>query len=298
MKLLQSVAIAALVAGLAAPSVLALDFGGGATVTGTFELEYNDFNSSTSQTLGYGEVDISFGNPDGGFGGFVGFDAFVLEDESATAFYGALTFAGGFGKFQIGVPRTALDDYIGTPEVGGSKLVDLELSIATGSVLPVLYLGEDFDPPVGLRYDGNFGAAKVGFSYHQVDDTDLLAVGMNYELGQIVVRAGLEHARDSGSSATSYFLGAEGEFGALKTGVLLADSELLVDARTAKLYAVYTPIDGLDLTGTYIAIDQSSTSDLFGLGARYTFGQGLFVEAGALDGKLTEAYNVSVGVNF
>ena len=298
MKLLQSVAIAALVAGLAAPSVLALDFGGGATVTGTFELEYSDFSSSDSETLGYGEVDISFGNPDGGFGGFVGFDAFVLDDESATAFYGALSFSGGFGKFQIGVPRTALDDYIGTPEVGGSKLVDLTLSAATGSLLPVVYLGEDVKPPVGLRYDGSFGAAKVGFSYHSVEDTDLVAVGVNYELGQMMVRAGLEHASDSGGSGTSYFLGAEGDFGAVRAGVMLADSEVLVDARTAKLYAVFTPFDGLDLTGTYIAIDQSSSSDIFGLGARYTFGQGIFVEAGALDGDFAEGYNLSVGVDF
>ncbi len=298
MNFLQSVTVAALATGLAATSAFALDFGSGVSVTGTFELEYNDIESSGSDTLGYGEVDISFGQPGGGFGGFVGFDAYTLDSDSETAFYGALSYSGGFGTFQIGVPRNAMDDYIGTPEVGGSKLIDLQLSLVTGSVLPVVYLGQDIDTPAGFRYDGAFGAVKVGFSYHSVDDTDLMTAGMNYELGQVVLRTGIEHAEDSSAGATNYFLGAEGTFGAVKAGVLFSDVSILANAESAKFYAVYSPFDGLDLTGTYLTVDQGTNTDLFGVAGRYTFQQGVFVEAGALAGNSNDAYNLSLGVKF
>jgi len=149
-----------------ASPALALDFGNGFFVTGTAELEYAS-SDSDSDTLGYADVDLGYKSASG-FGGFIGVETFsTLEDDySETAFYGALTYSGSFGEVQIGAPRNALDSYLRAPIVGNLQLLDLSLyGGVTGSLMPFLYLGEQIEAPLGLRYDGEFGAVSVGVSY-------------------------------------------------------------------------------------------------------------------------------------
>lgn len=302
MKLNTSAAVAALVTGLAAPA-LALDFGDGFYATGEFELEYLDGSGlgTSGETLAYGEVDIGFEQEAGGIGAFIGFDAFSFDNDDEVAVYGALTYSGSFGKIQIGVPRAALEDYIETPDLGGSALLDLELSPFNGSFLPLSYLANTNDTPVGLRYDGSFGAAKVGVSYHSFNDADIVDAAVNYQLGQVELRAGLENISGSGFSETSYFIGAEGEFAQVVAGLMYGNIGVLGDTETVQLYATYSPIDALDLTATYVSISNMGTSeDLYGIAANYTFSQGIYVEAGYVDGNAFggELYNASLGVKF
>lgn len=293
-------AIAALMLSTASPA-LALDFGNGFYVTGDIELEYMDGSSFSGETIGYGSVDIGYEQAGGGFGGFVGFDALTFDSQSESAIYGALSYSGGFGKIQIGVPRNALDDYIETPDVGGSALFNLELSQLSGSLLPIAYLVSTSDTPVGLRYDGSFGAANVGVSYHSVEDVEIVDLGLNYQLGKVELRAGAEHLSNGGSSETSYFLGAEGEIGPVVAGLLYGNVGVVGNAETIKLYATYSPIEALDLTATYISFNTGGPSqDLYGLAANYSVYQGIYVEAGYLDasGSSDSIFNASLGVKF
>lgn len=286
---------------LAAPT-FALDFGSGFYTTGEFELEYLDSTgSSGSETLGYGSFDIGYEQSGGGFGGFVGVEAINFSSQSETAFYGALTYSGSFGKFQIGAPRNALDDYINTPQIGGERLFDFELAVASGSIIPQFTLFSTTDTPVGLRYDGTFGAAKVGVSLHRIESADILDVGVNYQLGNTLLRGGFEHARSNGSDGTNYYLGAEASFGKVDAGIMLAKFELSGNGNAAKLYATYSPIEALDLTATYLTASSSGSDNTFyGLNADYTFGQGVYVQGGILDGNSfgDALYNVSLGVKF
>lgn len=292
-------AIAALMLSTASPA-LALDFGNGFYATGEVELEYVDASGINGETVTYGKFDIGYEQVGGGFGGFIGIDALAFDDEKETALYGALTYSGGFGKIQIGVPRPAVDDYIGTPDLGGSVLFDLELSQLGGSILPILYLTSTLDAPVGLRYDGSFGAAKVGLSYHSVEEADVVDLGVNYQLGKVLLRGGAEHISSGSESQTSYFVGAEGELGPVVAGVLFSDINSIGTAQSTQVYATYSPIEALDLTATYLSLSGGSNLEVYGLAANYTFAQGVYVEAGYLDANAFggEIYSASLGVKF
>jgi Gram-negative porin len=301
MRYLGTTAIAALVTGLAAPAALALDFGNGFSLNGEVELEYIDGSGDFNETLGYGSVDLVWQQDGGGFGAFVGLDAYAQDNDNVSSWYGALTYSGSFGKVQIGAPRNALDDYIDTPEVGGLRFLDLELGALGGSYLPFITLVSNTETPVGLRYDGVFGDAKVGVSYLTVEGTDFLDLGASYQIGNTVLRAGVEQARDTGLEATAYFLGAETTIGPVLAGVMFSDSELLGNVRATKLYATYSPIAPLDLTATYLSAGNGGSSDEFyGLNADYTFGQGVYVQGGVLgvSGSSNQIYNLSLGMKF
>jgi hypothetical protein len=292
--------ITALMLSAASPA-LALDFGSGFYATGEFELEYIDGSGFSGETFGYGKADIGYEQEGGGFGGFVGFDAFAFDDQQESAFYGALTYSGSFGKIQVGAPRNALDDYIGTPDLGGSSLFDLQLSQAKGSIIPILYLGSNIDTPVGLRYDGSFGAAKVGISYHSIDTLDIVDIGVNYQIGQVSLRAGAEQGSDGGFSDTSYFIGAEGEIGPVVAGLMYGDLGIIGNASTVQVYATYSPIEALDLTATYMSLDSGGPIlDIYGIAAKYTVYQGVYVEGGYLDGDnfTGDLFSASLGVKF
>lgn len=277
----------------------ALDFGNGFSTTGEFELEYSNRTDSLSDTLGYAKFDIAYENASG-FGGFVGVDAFNGFSQNELAGYGALSYSGSFGKIQIGAPRAAMDDYIAVPEFGGSRAFDLTLGIATDSYVTNANLLGDSETPLGLRYDGTFGDTKLGVSYHKVDDVNVLGMGANYSFGQVTLRGGLEHVETGGFKQTNYSLGAEGAVGPVTTGVLFTKyNAFAVDSRLAQLYAVYSPIDRLNLTGNVIMIDDTSFRSGYGLSAQYTLPQGAYVEAGIGDGaKLSREYNLSLGLKF
>jgi hypothetical protein len=279
----------------------ALEFGNGFTATGEFELEYFDSSGGGSgETLGYATADIGYQQPAGGFGGFIGFDAFAIDGDQEIALYGALSYSGGFGKLQFGVPRPANDDYLDTPNLGGLRYYELLFGNFANSAVTREYLLADTDVPVGLRYDGVFGATKVGASYHRIEDTDVFDIAANHQIGNTVLRAGIEHLSGSGNDATTFSLGAEAAFGPVNAGVLFTDASDITGQRAAQLYAVYSPISNLNLTGTYWAVNGGSgTNSIYGLAADYTFSQGAYVEGGIADGDGTDAiYNVSLGLKF
>lgn len=292
--------VAALMISAAAPA-MALEFGPGFYANGKFALEYLDSGSSSGSTFGFADADIGYEQEGGGFGAFVGLLGFQSEGESVTSLYGAISYSGDFGKIQIGAPRNAIDDYFKTPDIGGSSLLGLEVGQLSGSILPLAALQSD-ETPLGLRYDGSFGAIKLGVSYHVIDDLDVVVVAMNYQLGETVLRAGAENLSGDGFSETSYFLGAEGKLGPVTGGIVFADLGV-IGVTSTQVYAVYSPIEALDLTATYLAIkpEGGSTQDGYGLDAKYTFNPGVYVGAGYLGnlfGSSSDAYTLALGIEF
>jgi hypothetical protein len=292
--------LVSLLALVTAAPAQALDFGDGWSTTGEFELEAYH-SSGDTETIGYGTADLAYQQPAGGFGAFVGFDAVSTGGDNESALYGALSYSGGFGKVQVGVPRAVLDDYVDTPSLAGLRIFDLGFGGVTGSIVTQAYLLQDSDVPVGLRYDGTFGDAKLGVSYHRIEDADVLDLAVNYQLGAALLRGGIEHVNDSGSSATAYHIGAEGSFGPVTAGLMYSDSEDFFSARILKGYATYSPIDKLNLTGSIWSFDQGgSNGTIYGVAADYTFAQGIYLEGGVADGtnSTDTIVNASLGLKF
>lgn len=272
----------------------------GVYTKGFVELEYFG-GSGTSETLGIANVDFGIAPSAGGFGFDVGVEAVSIGGSDEAAIYGALSYSGGFGKIAIGAPRPVIDDYVGVPSLAGTEFLDIAiLSNFDGSIVSRAYLLSDSDTPLGLRYDGAFGSSTIGASYHSIENTDVINLAANYRLGDATLRGGVEHLRDGGASATSYFLGADQQFGQINAGVLYSHVGAAGDADALQLYATYKPLDQLALTANLATVDLGgSSSTLYGLSADYNFNQGAYVQAGVADGNSSSSvYNLSLGLKF
>ena len=295
--------------GYSIPAIICVGFAGpvaaqsaadGFYTNGVVELEYFD-GSGPSDTLGYANADFGITPSAGGFGFDLGVEALSIDGADDAALYGALSYSGGFGKVQIGAPRAVIDDYVAVPTLGGLEFFDLSLASAfDGSAVSRAYLLSGSDAPLGLRYDGTFGTTRLGASYHSIEGTDVINLAANYRIGEATLRGAVEHLRDDGGSATSYFLGAESQLGPVNAGILYSNLGASGDAEALRLYATYKPIDQLALTANVAAVDTgSSNSTLYGLSADYTFNQGVYVQAGVADGNSsTSVYNLSLGLKF
>ena len=300
MKILGTASVLALL-GSVAP-VMALDIGGGFSLTGKLEYEHLS-TKTTDQSFALLNADLSYENASG-FGGFIGVHG-ISFGSSAESLYGALSYSGDFGKIQIGAPRNALDDYVNAPALAGLDYLDLQLGTFTGSLLPVQMLMSNTNSAAGIRYDGNFGGARVGVSYHDLDGGQVLDVAVNYSFGETIVKAGGEHVNGSGISASSFFVGAEHDFGQVTAGAILGSTDIISsNVRSVSLYAIYSPTDRLDLTATALHVNGSmGDGTLYGIAANYDLTNGVFVEAGYMGssggvGFGGDIAGLSVGVKF
>lgn len=300
MKHLGTASTLALIS-LSAP-IMALDLGGGFSLMGNLEFEYLG-DGSSDQTYGILDADLVYEHASG-FGGFIGVDAISGSGPVEEAIYGALTYSGSFGKIQIGAPRNALDDYVSAPAIGGVDVLDFSLGGFSGSALPpALMFGNESS--TGLRYDGTFGAANVGVSYHDVDDARILDAAMTYGFGETTVMAGMEHISSSGMDGSAYFLGVEHNFGQVTAGAILGRSDLIggdVDSVTG--YAVFSATERLDLTATVLSLSSAGPNgEIYGLAANYDVTDVVYVEAGYLKstdgfGSSDDFFSVSLGIDF
>jgi len=105
------------------------------------------------------------------------------------------------------------------------------------------------------------------------------------------------------ASDSSYFLGAEHDFGQVTAGAIPGNSELIGDARTVQAHAVYSPTARLELTGNLLHAEVSGTNfDVYGVDANFDLTDIAYVEVGYLGGDLlgsgADMYTVSLGINF
>ncbi|MCX7646532.1 MAG: hypothetical protein N2Z62_14715 [Rhodobacteraceae bacterium] len=290
----------------AAKAEVSLGFG---TATGYAELEYV-FDDDFDQT--FLNADLSFSTAAGAFGSApaLGFDAalraFATEDDSFHAIYGALTYTTAFGKVSIGVPRPAIADMIRFPPIGGIRTFELELGL-TESIAERVYLTDDTDPPLGLRYDGRFGDLSVGVSWNHFDEggteADVYDVVLRYDFDSIAVYAAAEHLDVSGgASDTDYLLGFEGDFSGgsapIRAGAALFDRDAFIfaDVQGARGYLTYMPTDRIDLTGSLLVAEGDA---IYGIDMTYRFYRGAYAGLGVADGDdLDTTYQVSLGWKF
>lgn len=291
-----------LCAGFAAPA-FAQNAPDGFYTNGYAELSYFNGSGSNGDLLGYSEATIGY-NTSSGFGAEIGVDAIISEGDDETAIYGALVYQSSFGKLSFGVPRAAMDAYLGgVPTVAGAVPFNIgQVGLTKRSVITSSYLFSNPDAPVGLRYDGTFGSTNVGASYHRFNDADVFDIAANYQLGGTTLTGALEHISGSGTSDTRYFLGAETKFGQVSAGVLWSGNYALGNDAAIEAYAKFKPLDQLELSATALNTDiGSGASTVFGLSADYSISQGAYVQAGVADtfnSSSDTAVNLALGLRF
>jgi hypothetical protein len=289
-------------AGFASP-LMAQSAQEGFSTNGYAELSFFHSGSGDNQTLGYSEATIGY-TTSSGFGAEVGVDALINDGNSDSALYGAVTYQSSFGKLSFGVPRAAVDAYLqSVPSVGGMTAFKVgSLGLTRRSAITTDYLLSSGDTPIGLRYDGTFGATNVGASYHSYRDADVYDAAANFELGQTTLTGAIEHIVQNGDSDTRYFLGAESKFGQVTAGVLWSGNYALSNDAAIEAYAKFKPLDQLELSATALNTDVGSgVSTVYGLSADYTFSQGAYVQAGVADtfnSSSDTAVNLALGLRF
>jgi hypothetical protein len=287
-----------------ATSAAAQSVDGGFYTNGYAELSYSDGAGTDSETLGVTETTLGYTDPNSGFGFELGIDAIVGEGDDEAAIYGAGTYQSSFGKLSLGAPRPALDAYLSNvPDVAGLQFLNFgTLGLTKRSLISSSYLLGNEGVPVGLRYDGTFGATNIGASYHRFDDADVFNLAGNYQFGQTTLTGAIEHVSDSGFDETRYFLGVESKFGQVTAGLLYSGNFVFSDDAAVEAYAKFKPLDQLELTASALNLDTGSgSSTLYGLEADYTLNQGIYLKAGVaddLESGSDTAYNLGLGLRF
>ncbi|MCA0273697.1 MAG: hypothetical protein LCH69_16770 [Proteobacteria bacterium] len=271
----------------------------GIDASGTVELEYSS-DGNTDFALLYGDADMSysFDGSGRGLGLDLGLTGYLGDDPfNDVAVFVALSYSTDFGKFSFGMPRNASSGMSRMPEIGGTQAVGFAQKAFLGDLPLTDYLAND-DPFLGLRYDGDFGAVKTAVSAHRTrSDTNLVDAALTYTGGFLFAGGSLQYFDlDNGTDGTTLHgeIGAATDFYEAGIGVTSGDTAL-PDAWQA--WAMYRPIDNLDLTAS--VLDPDGASAIWGLSAKYGVMQGGYLQGGVSDSKNADArWDVSVGFNF
>ncbi|MBC7137719.1 MAG: hypothetical protein H5U17_03055 [Defluviimonas sp.] len=254
----------------------------------------------------FGDLSFGFVPAGGGLGadfGLVGYDSSEADELVA---YGALSFALGGGRMQVGAPRAVLDDFMDIPPLGGSRFLDIGLGMLTSSFVSSHALLEG-QTPYGLRYDTSAGALDLAASAHGFGGDDAAAVDLAaaYRLGAVTLSAGAEHADGEGldgeeADGFNLILGGKAEAGKFGGGLYYSTLERPDDIEAWTAYGTWRPLEPLEVTGSLVTARASGEeATLFGVSADYNFAQGAYLQGGFLDGDDQDAtYDLSLGWKF
>lgn len=208
---------------------------------------------------------------------------------------GSIYYDSSYGRFSVGLPGAALDDYITAPSIGGSKLLGLELGTPFGSLLNLVLKFDNVPYDYGVRYDGTAGDASFGISYQVFDGTtQAISAGVSYRLNEnYTVAAGVE-AIDDGGMEVGYFSSVVADYGKFG-GLLNVSSPLGTNEVFYSIEASYNVLEDLKLTAGYVAAGEK----FYSFGAQYAFMDDGYIGASVLDNGIDEPiYTVYAGWDF
>lgn len=274
------------------------------SVTSGFYLDGNvqgEYQWADNDTYRLSMADITLGFSGAAAGNIaLGFevDFLAIEGDDITIdprFTGSVYFESSFGRLSIGLPRVALDDYVATAGLGGSKLNELELGSTFGSAANDALLYGDASYDYGWRFDSTTQGVNFSLSYHTGNETDAVVTGaLRFDFAEIyAASAGFEIFDESGvehgvfgSVSADY-----GIFGGLVSIASPTGSNEMVYA--AEMF--YEPSENIDFVTGYISVDGEN---MFSFDAEYTFMKNAYVGASVL-GDFTgdPRYTVYAGWN-
>lgn len=279
---------------------------GSLSFEGFIELEY--LNGTGDDTFLIGDVWVRYVAPSG-----LGFDAGLVAfsdfDDTDQALYAAVTYSFGDSKISVGVPRPAYDSFSNFPAVGGMRALEPQLGLLNGELAELTYLFGDTDPPLGVRYDGEFGAFSVAASAHRFDDAsdaDVFALALRYAVtSNVALLADWERILPDASPAiTTTRAGTELSFSAWQSGLAYfnrnRDGSPHIDG--TETWVTYMPTSEISVTGTAL---NTNVFDILGLSLRYERMMGdseaakVYGQIGVADGRSFDTtFDLSVGLQF
>jgi hypothetical protein len=294
---------------LATPA-LALDFGNGFSLVGEIGLENVDTDSGGN---GFGFADLtaswrSRGDGGLGFGADVTLEAVRLFNtgDNLSVFWGGLVLTTGFGEITVGAPRPILVDFLATPDLAGSSIVEFDFS--EGKIGPsltaaqLLVTGKEIDF-YGVSLKGSAGALDYGVGLHQIDagsgDINVLELGARYRIDRLILTAGAELRDFSTVSGTQelWTVGAlyEADRWSIGAQARQAQDPGSDSVTSLRVYGDYAVTEALTI-GVQ-AVDAETLGDtVYGISAQYEVGMG-FAGLGYLGGS-TEALVANIGLRF
>lgn len=288
------IAMASLLAGTASAQSVALGFYLDGNVQGDYQWTDNE-----THRLSVADFTLGFSNAAAG-SILLGLEVDVLAIEGVDItidprFTGSVYYESSYGRLSIGLPRIAINDYIATASLAGSKLIELDLGLPFGSVAndALLYGDTSFD--YGLRFDGTTKGVDFSLSYHMINGADTVVTGaLRFDFSEIyVASAGFEIIDESGMK-TGVFGSVSADYGIFGGLVSMASptgSNEMVYA--AEMF--YEPSENIDFVTGYISVDGEN---LFSFDAEYTFMKNAYVGASVLgDFSGDPRYTVYAGWN-
>lgn len=268
--------------------------------SGVLELEYLS-GDGMDETYVFGDVSLSYGPNAGQTGlgfdiGLYGLDADGVEGELIA--FGALTYRTSYGKFSFGVPRSAASTVSRMPEIGGSQILGAGTQAFNDGLVTLAYLIGD-EAPIGLRYDGDYGALKGAVSLHRFDDADvdIADIAVSFDTGRFFVSGAYESVWAPSSSVQSSLhleIGATGANYEAGIGYTVG-SNLIEDA--LKAWATYQPSSAVAVTASLLDIDGASA--IYGISGTYSFASGAYLQGGVVDSSDSDTvFDLSLGYRF
>ena len=282
---------------LSAGAVSAQSMPAGFYVNGNVQAEYVSIDA-TDYTFGIADITLGYSGAAAGSMP-LGFEIEVYTIQGDTIDFepnviGSVYYDSSYGRFSVGFPGAALDDYVATPTFGNSKVIGLEFGIPFGSLIDLVLKVGDAPYDYGVRYDGTSGDASFGLSYHQFDSTEYaISAGISYRVNEnYTVAAGVE-AVEGGGTEAGYFSSVVADYGKYG-GLINISSPLGTDEVFYSIEASYNVLEDLTLTAGYIYAGE----EIYSFDAQYTFMDDGYVGASVLgDGVNESIYTAYVGWN-
>lgn len=281
-----------------AGTVSAQSVSSGFYIDGNVQAEYL-LTDDDSFTVGVADVTLGFSGAAGGHFP-LGFEVDILAFEGDglqmdPTFTGAVYYENSIGRLSLGLPRVALDDYVSTAAMGGSKLIGFDLEFLFKSVANIAILYTDVPYDYGVRFDGEVKGVNFGLSYHQLSESYLVATGaVQFDFSEIYTAAvGFELFDESGVDP--------GVFGSLSADYGIYGGLLSIASPTGTTEVVYAaeafyePSENIDFVTGFTSIDGDN---IFSFDAEYTFLKNAYVGASVLgDFSGDPLYTIYAGWN-
>jgi hypothetical protein len=214
-----------------------------------------------------------------GLGVDLGVDGFHNLDggDQREVFWGGLVLTTAAGDLTVGAARPVLVDLFDLPKLGGSTLLDLQLRSLTGPLAKAFAVGAD-EQLYGVSFRGGSGNLTYALSYHEPesDPISFLEAGMTYQLGNSLLKAGVEMFEIGGLDITLLSLGATHDLQRLTLGLHLSEAvDGPADLTSVKLFGAYQITDAFGVEAMVQDVDASSgTFRGYGISGEYGFGGG------------------------
>lgn len=297
---MKHISLAVLLAGV--PAVMqAQSMPEGFTYKGYVEAE-TLFANSNNETYGVAQLDFSYRSAaplSAGFGWGVdlGLDALAFEGDSYHGLSGGVVLTFGAGQLTLGAPRSPFETLLDFPDIGGSRIIGLELfGIGEDIVRMSRLLGES--DLRGLRYDHTFGATDVSVGYFDAEGEGLTEIALRHQMNNYTFVLGADvFNQDDSRILTGAVLA---DWGKLDAGLKISSVDFgKSSGEIIHAFGSYAISDRLSATATVMRVQDFIGETIYGLSATYDITKNLYVRGGLVAFESDDTvYSLTVGAKF